>query len=96
MDISTILPLLGGNSSNPGMEMLVKSMAGGTKPDMGTMMSILNKNGSMDKNTMNLVNVLSTMNANKATKQKSPHGLKPVRAIAPDIYLGRLAKYFGV
>jgi len=110
MDISTILPLLqkqkkgSNNSDNMQGIMDILAKSGGKKndrkvPDSGTqldpltLMSMLG--GGDNSQNANLVKILSTLNAQKSQEnQKRLHGLKPIKAIACDCILGKLARYF--
>jgi len=101
MDISTILPLLAGSGKNSNLDPqkveLLKTLSEGKKLDAASMINMLSKNNEGLGKNMQLVNVLSMMQQSRQKEkphQKSPHGLKPVKAFCPEIFLGRLIKYF--
>jgi len=110
MDINTLLPLLmqqrGGGTDNSqnaqasapsseGLNALLGSLASGKKLNPMELMGALGKNNPQNSQALNMVSALSSMRGGHAGNKKNrPVGLKPIRAIAPDLILGRLIKYF--
>lgn len=125
MDLSSILPLLMGNSggSNNSMASILSAMngskgtgeTGGTSGDnrIASLMSMMNKGGTgggglnpamlmpllanrgnanASGNGLDIVNIMSAMNANKKTAP--PKGLQPIKNIVPNDILGVMVKMF--
>jgi len=77
---------------------VLSAMNGGQNPSQGgpapaQVLSMLANNGAGQNQSMNLINLLSTLGSNRA-KQKRPTGLKPVKAFIPNEIMGKLVKFF--
>jgi len=83
------------NAAGGIMDMLTKN---GAKPQgdaqsPAALLQMLAPNQNLSPQ-LNLVNLLSTMGKNGRSTKK-PYGLAPVKAFIPDLFLGRLVKFFG-